>query len=248
MGQIDRKAIIEFANEHIEDFHTSRLRRLSDIKLNAVVKRKNPYLFRAKNLLEADELVSAMLDALLSSSEEEIFGRFLEKLAIFVSEQAYQGKKSSAEGIDLEFDRDNIRYIVSVKSGPNWGNSSQQKRMKDNFNNALKVQRQGNPKFQVQAVLGICYGKSKDGDKGLYLKKMGQSFWYFLSDDPTLYIDIIEPIGYRAKDHNERFFEEKAALKNRLVGKFIDDFCYDDGRIDWAKLVAFNSGNLEATT
>ena len=28
-------------------------------------------------------------------------------------------------GIDLEFDKDGVRYIVTIKSGPNWGNSSQ---------------------------------------------------------------------------------------------------------------------------
>ena len=72
------------------------------------------------------------MEAHLSSQEETIFGGFLEELAIFICAQVYGGQKSSAEGIDLEFIKDGIRYIVSIKSGPNWGNSNQVARLKDN--------------------------------------------------------------------------------------------------------------------
>ena len=98
---------------------------LSGLRLREVLKRKNPYLFKAKNLVTAAELVSGMLTACLSSQEETIFGAFLEGLAIFICARAYAGRKSAAEGIDLEFEKDAILYIVSLKSGPNWGNSSQ---------------------------------------------------------------------------------------------------------------------------
>ena len=45
----------------------------------------------------------------------------------------------------------------------------------------------------------------------------------------------------------EKYVEEfdasyqKAA--NRLVREFTQEFCFEDGRIDWEKLVEFNSGN-----
>jgi len=84
------------------------------------IKRKNPYLFKAKNLSVSD-LIQSILDAYLSSQEEAIFGTFLEKLAIFVSSIFIDGKKSSAQGVDLEFLRKGKHYIVSIKSGPNWG-------------------------------------------------------------------------------------------------------------------------------
>ncbi|MCP4361921.1 MAG: hypothetical protein GY796_28245, partial [Chloroflexi bacterium] len=38
-----------------------------------------------------------------------------------------------------------------------------------------------------------------------YLKVVGQNFWYLISENKDLYTDIIEPIGYRAKQHNEAF-------------------------------------------
>ncbi len=77
--------------------------------------------------------MKSILDAHLSSQEEGIFGGLLEELAIFICQRAYGGIKSSAEGIDLEFIDDGVRYIISVKSDPNWGNSSQIAKMKDHF-------------------------------------------------------------------------------------------------------------------
>ncbi len=56
---------------------------------------------------------------------------------------------------------------------------------------------------------------------------------------------IIEPIGYRAKEHNDAFDKGKASVVNRFTGEFIDRFCKDTGAIDWVKLVEFNSGNYD---
>ncbi|MFQ5560028.1 MAG: PmeII family type II restriction endonuclease, partial [Nitrospinota bacterium] len=81
----------------------------------------------------AGDFIKTILDAHLSSQEETLFGGFLEGLAIYICNQVYQGNKSSAEGIDLEFEKDSSKYIVSIKSGPHWGNSSQIKKMQDNF-------------------------------------------------------------------------------------------------------------------
>lgn len=245
MNALERQAMCDFANREIVKFHESRLARLRRISLDEILRKKNPYLFRAKNLADASELVSVILDAFLSSSEEELFGSFLEELAIFVSEQTCGGRKSSAAGIDLEFDRDGIRYLVAIKSGPNWGNSSQYRRLESDFKAATIVQRQSHRAVHIRAVLGICYGRLPTKDTGVYTRIAGQNFWHFLSGDEDLYIEIIEPIGYEAKRHNEDFEAPRCAIKNRLVSEFVARFCTPDYFIDWPKLVAFNSGNLK---
>ena len=84
-------------------------------------------------------MVKILLDAHLSSQEEGIFGNFLEGLAIYINGKVYGGKKSSAEGIDLEFEKESKRYIVTIKSGPNWGNSRQIAGMKDDFIKAKRI-------------------------------------------------------------------------------------------------------------
>ena len=113
--------IVAFIEPNIQAFHQRRLESLQKVKLDDILKSKNPYLYKAKNITTAHDLVKSLLDAHLSSQEETIFGGFLEELARFVSKEIYGGKKSSAEGIDLEFEKNNIKYIVTIKSGPSWG-------------------------------------------------------------------------------------------------------------------------------
>jgi len=203
-----------------------------------VLSRKNPYLFKAKNVITAEQLVRQLLDAHLSSHEETVFGDFLESLAVHVCFLTFDGWKSAAEGIDLEFDRDGIRHIVSIKSGPNWGNSSQIKKMRDYFRQARKIYGQ---KRSLVAINGCCYGRDSKPDKGDYLKLCGQSFWELISGNPLMYQEIIEPLGHKAKQRNDEFEAEYAKVINRFTKDFLKKFSHDDGTIDWPRIVAFNS-------
>jgi hypothetical protein len=241
MPDVTVQEITKFIEEHIPEFHQTRLESLTGLKLQKVLRRKNPYLFKAKFVTSAPELVKVILDAHLSSQEETIFGGFLEGLAIFICERVYSGKKSSAEGIDLEFERDGINYIVSVKSGPNWGNSSQIKKMRQNFLKAKRILGTNTSAKNIVAVNGCCYGQESVEDKGDYLKKCGQSFWSFISGDDQLYTTIIEPLGHKAKERNEDFFVEYGKVITRFTAEFTKNFCQQDGTILWKKLVQFNS-------
>lgn len=243
MKELNLKDVERYVNDHIGSFHQSRIARLQSIKLREVLKKKNPYLFRAKNILTAERLVESILGAFLSSSEEELFGEFLEGLAVFIASKTLDGRKSAATGIDLEFDKKGIKYIVAVKSGQNWGNSSQYAALRENFKRAARVLKQSKAVTHVQPVLGMCYGKMRTVDRGDFIKMAGQSFWHFLSGSEKVYTDIVEPIGHKAKNHNDKYDEEKAAMINKFTAEFSTDFC-TDGRIDWEKLVVFNSGNM----
>ena len=240
MKALNLNEVIEFVEIHIGDFHHRRSENLQRLNLNTVLKRKNPYLFRAKNISTAQDLVKGLLDAHLSSQEEAIFGEFLESLAIFVCQRVFDGRKSAAEGIDLEFEKDHTLYIVSIKSGPNWGNSSQVKRMIENFKRAKRILQTSGAQQHIQAVNGCCYGIDRQPNKGDYWKLCGQAFWEFISDNEQLYLEIIEPLGHRAKEHNQEFAENYARTINLFTQQFIRDFCVD-GLINWEKLVQFNS-------
>lgn len=231
----------DYIHSYIGTFHTKRLDRLSTLQLRTILKRKNPYLFRAKNMLNAQDLVNSLLDAHLSSQEETLFGDFLEGLAIYLNEQVYGGRKSTSEGIDLEFDKDSIRYIVSIKSGPNWGNSKQIKGMRQSFTQAKRVIRTGNSGINLRAVNGCCYGKDDNPDKGDYLKLCGQRFWEFICGDKLIYRELIEPLGHGTNVHTDDFLQQRANLSNQFTADFIKQFCTSDGEIDWQRLVEFNS-------
>jgi predicted GIY-YIG superfamily endonuclease len=246
MQAIERNEISEFVTTHIKDYHARILDRLLCLSLDKILKRKNPYLFKAKNINVAQELVVSILDAHLSSQEEGIFGGLLEELAVFVCGRLYNGHKSSAEGIDLEFEKDGFRYIISIKSGPNWGNSSQIAKMKDHFLKAKRILNTNTSGINVVAVNGCCYGKDDKPDKGVYLKLCGQRFWELISGDENLYTDIIEPLGHKSKEHNENFNQEYAKVINRFTLEFAQQYCDVDGGILWEKLVKFNSGKRDS--
>jgi len=242
MGTLNLTAVQNYIEENIGRFHRKRLEKIENLDLKQLLKRKNPYLFRVKHLLVAEDIVRSFTDAFISSHEETIFGDWLEGLAIFVCQQVYQGRKSGIEGIDLEFEKEGTRYIVSIKSGPNWGNSSQVKRMRENFRIAKRTLHTSGQQIPVVAVNGCCYGKAAKDFYGDYYKLCGQKFWAFISGDEDLYINLIEPLGHRAKEHNEQFHEAYARLINRMTRQFAQEFCREDGSIDWPKLVQFNSG------
>ncbi len=242
MNQLNLNEVVSFVELNIDDFHKRRLESLLNLKLALVLKRKNPYLFKAKNITAAQDLIKLLLDAHLSSQEESIFGDFLENLAIFICNRVYDGHKSSAEGIDLEFERDGIHYIVAIKSGPNWGNSSQIKRMLDNFKKAQRILHTSLARANIRAVNGCCYGQENKTDKGDYIKLCGQDFWEFISGNENLYIEIIEPLGYGSLQKKNLFSEEYVKILNIFTNQFFVDFCLKDGSIAWDKLVAFNSG------
>ncbi|MGA2386363.1 MAG: PmeII family type II restriction endonuclease [Candidatus Bathyarchaeia archaeon] len=237
MNQIDMKKVVEFVDSNIVNFHNAKLESIKVLQLDELLKRKNPYMFKAKNIATVEDYVRNLLDAHLYSQEETMFGTFLEKLAIFVCSEAFGGQKTPAEGIDLDFCRDDKRYLVAIKSGPHWGNSTQIKKMLDYFAQAKRILNLDN----VCCLNGCCYGRCNKENKGKYIKKCGQSFWEFISGSSEFYKEIIEPLGHKAKERNEEFNQEYAKVINKFGLEFSALYLKADHSIDWEKIVEFNS-------
>ena len=206
----------EFLTESVvKPFYLRRLEGLQNIRLQEVLKRKNPYLFKAKNLDTPEQLARGVVDAFLSSQEETVFGDLMEGFAIYVAATLWDGFKSKRVGLDLEFERDGKYHIVEIKSGVNWGNSSQIKRMKGSFK-AARVALRPEMDAEIIAVNGCIYGKdarplkadAQDADQ-TYFKYAGQEFWAFLSGDENLFREIIKPIDEEAP-------RERCGLQTRL--------------------------------
>jgi len=191
-------------------------------------------------------LVKSVLDAFLSSQEETLFGDFLEGVAIFVCGKVYNGVKpaqSYLEGIDLVFEDTHRVYIVEIKSGPHWGNSSQIKKMLINFVNAKKILQSNYPNIEIMAVNGCSYGTEANAIQrgGAYLKLCGQDFWRFISNNDSLYKEIIEPLGHQAGQKNDEFQQAYAAIINRFTLEFGKEYCLPNGIIDWERLIRWVS-------
>lgn len=244
MRPTDLAVVRKFIEDNIgPDFHDKKSAKLKSLTLETILKRKNPYLFKAKGAATANDLIEAVLDATVSSGEETIFGNFLEKIAIAVCKATYGGRKSSTTGLDLEFQHDGRYYIVSIKSGPNWGNAGQIKKMESDFSKAKRTLRTsgGVGKAEIIAVEGCCYGKDDAPDKGDYQKLCGQRFWQLISGREKLYRELIEPLGFRAAERNEELIALRAQKLNLFTAAFLEKFC-DRGLISWDKLIQYNSG------
>jgi hypothetical protein len=242
--ELNLNDITRYVEDNIDTFHQKRIAGLNDLKLGKVLAKKNPYLYKAKYILTAQDIIKSLTDAFISSQEETIFGDWLEGLAIFVNQKVYEGRKSGIAGIDLEFDKDSIRYIVTIKSGPNWGNSRQVAGLIADFRTAKKTLRTSNSQLNVVAINGCCYGRDNNQDRGDYFKYCGQKFWEFISGDSEFYTKIIEPLGHQAKERNDDFIQSYAQMINKFTKQFADTFCLDNGSIDWNKLVQFNSASI----
>lgn len=238
---LEHREIADFLDKELKQFYNHKIDFLKKITLSDILSEYNPYLSSIRNCDLAGTFINDRLDDFLFVLEEDLLNDLLVNLAIFICGRVYKGKKSAAEGIDLEVTKDGIIYIVTIKSGPKWGNRDQIEKMKANFRKAIKILKTNNPKIHVIAVNGCCYGRDNKPEKGEYQKLCGQRFWGFISDNEDLYTEIIEPLGHRAKEENEKFSTLYPKVINKFSLEFMNEFCFE-GEIQWSKLVQFNSG------
>lgn len=237
----------DYLSDHvIAPFYQIRFNKLNDLKLKDVLKRKNPYLFKAKNIELAGDLVKGIVDAYLSSQEEGMFGNLLEGFAIYVSKSLYGGFKSELKSIDLEFERDNKYYTVGIKLGTSWANSDQITAMRNNFKCNKAILKERGVETEIVAVNGCIYGKDRSpfkkhsDEEKQYYKYAGQDFWYFISGDDNLYREIITPIDQEAREKDEVFKKAYATKINEMTQDFMSNFI-SENQIDWLKLIDYVS-------
>ena len=66
MKQLNLKDVTLYVEQNIGIFHEKRIQSLDRLKLSQVLKRKNPYLFKAKNVLTAEQIIKGLVDAHIS--------------------------------------------------------------------------------------------------------------------------------------------------------------------------------------
>lgn len=236
----DEAAVIQAVDKALIDFYTSLAKTLDNIDVDKILKRKNPYLYRAKGISSAGQIVDGILAAYVSSSEETVFGNvFFEPIAIVVS----GGQKAVTEGVDITVDKNNTIYSIAVKSGTSVFNADSRKRQEQNFQSAQKRAQQAHKAFLP--VVGYGYGKKKVkvGNEKFYKELAGKDFWEWLTGDPEFYTKIIRMMGERPDEYAKDFEVAYAKAENRMVREFTIKYCKDDGTIDWDKLLRFNSGD-----
>ncbi|HHE46957.1 MAG TPA: cytoplasmic protein [Bacteroidetes bacterium] len=227
--------------KYLAEFYERRLVKFDSINLNKILKRKNPYLYRSISNNSPEGFIDSILAAFLTSSDEGIFGdAFFEPLAREVS----GGVVSPSEGVDVAVETDDRYLAVSVKSGPNIYNASQAKRQNDEFVELRNRLKKMNKRFD--ALLGHCYGQrnTKPSRKRIYRELFGQEFWAEITGDNDFYKKLITLIDDKQVRVHLIDFERKWEMaRNLFLKQFLNEYCKNNGEIDWERIVEINSGS-----
>lgn len=199
-----------------------------------IVEKKNPFLFRMRAIEGPRALASMMIDAFLSSSEETVFGGILQSVALSVCKHAKHGRPSSTESIDMEYDQNGIRTLIQVKSGANWGNSSQRKKLAQSFQTARQVLRQSDSKLQVRMVEGCCYGRTRKRHLPTHEQLVGEAFWRDISDWDGVPVALMRLLGQHASNGMR---EARNDATDRMVQYLSDQGVIQGDEILWERLM-----------
>jgi len=236
---MNTKKLEKLIADCLDDFYERRLNIINTLNLKKYLKRKNPYLYKAIGTEKASDIVEEILRAYLISSDETIFGdAFFEPIA----KMASGGVVSPAEGVDIGIETRKKYLAVSVKSGPNWGNSSQKRKQEDDFRalrkRLYKIHKEYDP------MIGHCYGKksSETSRTKISRDRSGQIFWEEITGDSDFYLKLIRLMKDKPQKHRIKYKKAWNSAVNLFTKEFIDEFCKKNGSINWEKLVRFNSG------
>ncbi len=236
------KMLEALIKKSLADFYQRRSEKLNGLNLADTLRSKNPYLFRAKGIQKASEIVSELLQAYISSSDETIFGdAFFEPIAKSVS----GGQVGGGEGVDVIREDEATVTVIAVKSGPNWGNADQWKRQKQNFE-SLRHRLQKLHK-QFDPLMGYGYGRRNTDPtaKRHYRQRSGQAFWEELTGEPDFYLKLIRLMKDYPQKHRRLYQAAWDKAVNRFDREFLMNFATPGGDIDWERFVEFNSGKAK---
>ncbi len=221
-------ALVEFTKDL-----RSKMDELSD-RPQKVLATKNPFLFRIRGCTTSTALADAIILAFLSSSEETRFGQIFEDCALAVAHHGRSARKSSSEGIDIEWDCANgTRVLVQVKSSANWGNSSQKKQMKANFNKARRILSQGSHK-PIRCIEGISYGKASHKAYGTHERIVGPFFWREISQWSGAYCALMKIVSRYADNGLE---EHRAKVRHAITDFMEAKSISYNGIVVWDKFL-----------
>jgi hypothetical protein len=222
----------------LDDFYERRIDKLKKLRLRQVLRRKNPYLFKALGTEQAAEIVKKILEAYISSSDESIFGdAYFDQIA----RNLPNIQVSDGKGVDLIVHEEKVIHAYALKSGPNPFNSSAKAKQNTEFAELkarlMKLQKQFDP------VLAYAYGRKNkpSGGKYIYRESSGQVFWKELTGDDDFYLKLIILMKDEPLRRIDEYKSDWDATINIFTKEFTEDFCLPDGHIDWEKLTKFVS-------
>jgi len=186
-------------------------------------------------LVRVEDFVDDMMYTRLRTSRDTIMGNELEEFVwLFIKERFNGNKVEKKWGIDFEFIYNDILYLLQLKSGPNWANSDQKKKLKDNFNSRKFYHRKNGYKGRIKCILGIMANDPKKRNKSnsTYTCLAGQDFFTFLSGDETLFLELPNYLNEKVVDYSYCI----NVIRRRMIDYFGPWYSVN-GMLDYSKLM-----------
>ena len=206
--------------------------KLSELKMRDIVRRKNPYLYRASGVSTCDEFVNRAFTEYTSTIGENYFGAFFESVARIVSGGV---KPASGGEIDLEVRHGNAAYLYAIKSGPGGFNSSSEAKARTDLGHAERRLRQD--RVTTHKKMAFAYGRRTTSFNDGVEKLASKEFWSELSGDEQFYKKLLDICAELAP----LFESDVNTPYQRLLREAHELFCEDDG-IEWDKVIRIVSG------
>jgi hypothetical protein len=219
------------------EFQKKKLERLEDISVKELFAKIDPFLLNLSDISIALKWATVNLDRFMSDSEETLKGQMYERIAFAIAALRF-GTITTKDPFDIRIFKDKL-YLLEVKSGANWGNSSQWKALEERFKNA--IQELSSEYSDIQPLLGICYGKGSQRIKrGIILELKGPIFWEFLTDDSNFYWSLPLMFEEGSRYYIGRYRIARNNAIQRLV-KEITPFCFRNGELNKKFILEYSS-------
>lgn len=195
---------------HYLKYWKNRLKSCS-LDKKALMAKKDMGICNCLSDLNAENLVKEIVDGYFMSSAETYFGDFMENIAKELSEFG----ENKSHGLDLEGKKEDIYYLIEVKSGPHWGNSSSINDLEGKFKEAIKDIEAKYPGTKIRCINICCYGKPvKQRKKKIFEKIIGNDAWKFLTGKDNFLEELTKYISSLKTDDADiarviKLFQEK---------------------------------------
>lgn len=228
----------------LSNFYSRRIKALDGLDLKKILQRKNPYLFRANGIANAPEMINELLQAHITSSDENLFGEeFFEPICKALAAASHI---AAAPGVDFVIEAEDSYEAVAMKSGPNALNASATRKQSQEFE---EMRRSLNATLRrvrkaFIPVMGCGYGRadSPPTQSRKYRKLAGQAFWEHVTGESDFYLKLVRLMRDDPDRNRPVYTQSRDRAVNRFVKQFSQAFCDDSGNILWENLVEFNSG------
>jgi hypothetical protein len=239
LEQVVHTAVEKFIRKEITKFHNKKIKKIRNLSTRELIN-GDPFLVAMNNVNTGLCWIRQCVDRIVFASEETLRGHVYENIAKFILKLRFK-EITLDSPVDIVLEGKHNIFLIEIKSGSSWGNSSQWFALRKHFEAAEKQINLMKINKSVIKLLGICYGNSRhiERDDGI-IELRGPAFWTFVSGSTNFYFTLGKLCNSNSKLYAKKVELEKHKTILRLMEQFKGNVCYNNGEINKKKLLELN--------